>query len=161
MATAGTLYYSYSRTSSPLERPDPDLRAAARIVEHVRLGRVMFPPARKGSMRAQDAQTLVAVYALGSPTLGALAKALGLNPSSIDGALGRLEAEGFVQRVPDPEDWRRRVARITDSGIERALEVVSGVRLRVEGEGLRVDDFPSPRNMPTPGPEEDKPARPA
>jgi DNA-binding MarR family transcriptional regulator len=118
-----------------VEQPTSDAHVALRAIGHARIARVLFPPAREKGFTAQDEQVLVAVYALGSPTVGDVGRALGLNPSSIDGALRRLEALGYVRRVADPaaEDRRRKAVWISDTGIKQALEVVGAIRERAAG----------------------------
>jgi DNA-binding MarR family transcriptional regulator len=53
---------------------------------------------------------LATVRRRGNPTLGELASAERVQPPSVTRAVGRLEAEGLLERVPDPAD--RRVARV-------------------------------------------------
>jgi DNA-binding MarR family transcriptional regulator len=45
-----------------------------------------------------------------------LARASGLEPSTMTGLLDRMEREGFVTRVPDPDDRRVQKIMLTDSG---------------------------------------------
>ena len=45
-----------------------------------------------------------------------LARASGLEPSTMTGLLDRMEREGFVARVPDPDDRRAQKIMLTDAG---------------------------------------------
>jgi len=47
-----------------------------------------------------------------------LARASGLEPSTMTGLLDRMEREGFVTRVPDPDDRRAQNIMLTDAGRE-------------------------------------------
>lgn len=51
---------------------------------------------------------------------GALAKAAGLTTGAVTQVMDRLEAKGFAERVPDPEDRRRVLLGVTDEGREVA-----------------------------------------
>lgn len=64
---------------------------------------------------------LVAIERHGSMTLGELAAHEGVAPPTITGVVARLEADGNVEREPDPTD--RRVVRVTASAQGRELVV--------------------------------------
>ena len=64
---------------------------------------------------------LVAIERHGSMTLGELATHEGVAPPTITGVVARLEADGNVEREPDPSD--RRVVRVTASARGRELVV--------------------------------------
>ena len=53
-----------------------------------------------------------------SISAGALAEMLHLHPSTLTGVLRRLQARGFVERRPDPEDARRSMFVLTERGLE-------------------------------------------
>lgn len=65
----------------------------------------------------------------------ALAQAAKLDKSTMVVALDVLEAEGLVQRKPDPKDRRARIVVPTDAGRELLVRA-EGVVLRIEGEVL-------------------------
>ena len=64
--------------------------------------------------------------------LGQLADKLACVKSNVTQLVDRLEAEGFVARVPDPDDKRSRLAVITDAGRQAHRE---GARIRGDAEG--------------------------
>ncbi len=45
-----------------------------------------------------------------------LARTLHLHPSTVSGIVKRLESEGFLRRLPHPEDGRSRVLELTQAG---------------------------------------------
>lgn len=60
----------------------------------------------------------------GPATTAALARAEYVRPQSMRLTLGALEAQGLVERAPDPADGRKSVMSITDTG----LAVLAAVR---------------------------------
>jgi len=52
----------------------------------------------------------------GDTPLGELALSLDSTPRNVTGLVDHLERDGFVERVPDPEDRRSVRARLTDQG---------------------------------------------
>ena len=67
--------------------------------------------------------------------LGQLAERLCCVKSNVTQLVDRLEAEGLVRRVPDPEDRRSVLAVVTDEGRERFAQAAEA-RARVEQELL-------------------------
>jgi DNA-binding MarR family transcriptional regulator len=67
--------------------------------------------------------------------LGQLAERLTCVKSNITQLIDRLEADGFVRRLPDSEDRRSKRAAITDEG-RRRYEIGKKVALEVEQELL-------------------------
>ena len=61
---------------------------------------------------------------LGQVSAGQLARELRLHPSTLTGLLQRLEARGFVVRTRDPDDARRVLLTLADSG--RTLDTLKG-----------------------------------
>lgn len=59
--------------------------------------------------------------------VGELADYLVVSRQSLDGVLGRLERDGYVERVIDPGDRRARQVRLTDSGIKFWAELESRI----------------------------------
>ncbi len=52
----------------------------------------------------------------GALPLGKVGARLQVHPASVTNAVDRLEAQGFVQRLPHPTDGRMTLAAITDAG---------------------------------------------
>lgn len=64
---------------------------------------------------------------------GALAREAGLTTGAVTGILDRLEAKGYVRRVPDPDDRRRILVEVTDSQRRAALELYSPLKEMSDG----------------------------
>lgn len=79
----------------------------------------------------------------GPRSVSELATAERIRPQSMAQTVGELEAEGLVARRPDPEDRRRAVVELTESG-RVVLEAERGQRegwlARAIAEGLREDE---------------------
>jgi len=94
--------------------------------------------ARAAGLTPRQHQLLLAIRGReepDAPTVGALARALGLRHHTVVGLVDRCSAAGLVRRLPDPEDHRRVHVDLTRRG-ERALERLTG-RHRAELEALR------------------------
>ncbi|WP_420123467.1 MarR family winged helix-turn-helix transcriptional regulator [Nakamurella sp.] len=65
-----------------------------------------------------------------SPTrslrMNQLAEAVRSSQSRVSHAVARLEASGWVRRIPAPGDRRGQVAELTESGYQRLLELAPG-----------------------------------
>lgn len=70
----------------------------------------------------------VIVFAERPPTLGELAEAEQVRPPTISRLVKELEAEGLVERLPDPDDGR----------VQRVRATAEGRRLLQEGRARRV-----------------------
>lgn len=72
-----------------------------------------------------------------------LGRRAGLEPSSMTGLLDRMERDGLIQRLPDPDD--RRVQRIvpTEAGqrVEKPVLLVVDQMLKAVTEGISPDDL--------------------
>ena len=55
--------------------------------------------------------------------LGELAATLGVTPRNVTGLVDHLERDGYVARVPDPDDRRSVLARLTDKGMDKVVEI--------------------------------------
>ena len=62
-----------------------------------------------------------------------LHESTGIDPSSMVAVIDELEAEGFAERRPHPDDRRARAIYLTDSG-ERTLEHVRRLTADLQGE---------------------------
>ncbi|MBW2264546.1 MAG: MarR family transcriptional regulator, partial [Deltaproteobacteria bacterium] len=67
-----------------------------------------------------------------------LARASGLEPSTMTGLLDRMEREGFVTRVPDPDDRRVQKIMLTDAGrkVRKTVEKMVDETLGILFEGI-------------------------
>jgi DNA-binding MarR family transcriptional regulator len=69
-----------------------------------------------GELTLPESAALTRLDRGGPSTASALARLEQISPQSMGATLGGLEARGFVQRQPDPQDGRRVVLSVTDSG---------------------------------------------
>jgi DNA-binding MarR family transcriptional regulator len=65
----------------------------------------------------ESALTLVGKH--GAATASALASAEGVRPQSMAATLAALDQHGLIRRSPDPEDGRRQLVTLTETGRER------------------------------------------
>lgn len=84
-------------------------------------------------LTAGEARTLVQAARLGEVRQNVLAERMGVEAMTVSSYLDRLEAQGFIERIADPDDRRAKLVRLTDSSVE-ALERMRGIGL-----GLRAD----------------------
>jgi DNA-binding MarR family transcriptional regulator len=85
-----------------------------------------------------EALVLLQFSRKGSLPLGKMGERLMIHPTSVTNIVDRLEAQGFIRRVPHPTDRRTTLAEITDAGrdvAERATEL-----LNADGFGLAALD---------------------
>jgi len=106
-------------TSSTAEVESSEVASRLRLAV-ARLHRTLRQHADAGLSPSQ-LSALVAIERHGSMTLGELAAHEGVAPPTITGVVARLEADGNVERGPDPTD--RRVVRVTASAQGRELVV--------------------------------------
>ncbi|WP_182378064.1 MarR family transcriptional regulator [Nocardioides sp. WS12] len=72
----------------------------------------------------------------GSLPLSKIGERLMVHPTSVTSAIDRLESQGFVERVPDQDDRRRTLARLTTKGrstVRAATEAVSDIDFAITG----------------------------
>ncbi len=102
--------------------PDADVaELAARLrLAVARLGRQLRQEAG-GPLSPSQVSALATIDRQGEITLGDLAAAERVQPSSVTAMIGRLEAAGHAQRRPDPKDGRVAWVRLTAQG-KRLLE---------------------------------------
>ena len=100
-------------------RKQPGAHIAVGIAEALRVGSTLMVRhlARGTSLTSRN--VLAALAAEGPSRLTALATATGIAQSAMTQLVGRLEREGLVVRLIDPEDARATLVAITDAG--RAL----------------------------------------
>jgi DNA-binding MarR family transcriptional regulator len=71
-------------------------------------------------MSVAQAATLQVLHLEGPMRLGALSRRLGIAPSTLTRNVERIEARGWVERVPDPVDGRALEMHLTTDGRTRA-----------------------------------------
>lgn len=72
----------------------------------------------------------------GSLPLGKMGERLMIHPTSVTNIVDRLEAQGFLRRVPHPTDRRTTLAEITDAGravMTEATRAVCSVAFAMDG----------------------------
>jgi DNA-binding MarR family transcriptional regulator len=72
----------------------------------------------KGDLSLPETSALARLDRGGPATPGALAKQEQISPQSMGATLGALEARGLIQRHPDPDDGRRAVMSLTETGLK-------------------------------------------
>lgn len=94
-----------------------------------------------------EALALLSFTRQGELPLNKMGERLQVHPTSITNTIDRLEADGFVVRVPHPSDRRTTLARITDSGrhaADAAARVLGDIDFGLEGVAAtqlrRIDD---------------------
>jgi DNA-binding MarR family transcriptional regulator len=91
---------------SPLTPPVRAFRAVLLLAQRLRY--LMDERLRPDGLTTQQAALLTAVIALGSPTLGAAAAALGTTHQNAAQLVAALERKGLLAVEPDPADRRRK-----------------------------------------------------
>ncbi|WP_439617551.1 MarR family winged helix-turn-helix transcriptional regulator [Shinella sp.] len=94
-----------------------------------------------GLYAGQDG-VILALSEEGGLTAGALATRLGVKAPTMTRTIGRLEAQGFVERRPDETDGRLTVVHLTESGRATVETITEAGRLSEEqaAEGLSEKD---------------------
>ncbi|HEV7249108.1 MAG TPA: MarR family transcriptional regulator [Shinella sp.] len=94
-----------------------------------------------GLYAGQDG-VILALSEKGGLTAGALATRLGVKAPTMTRTIGRLEAQGFVERRPDEADGRLTVVHLTESGRATVETITEAGRLSEEqaAEGLSEKD---------------------
>ena len=83
-----------------------------------------------------EALVLLQFSRKGSLPLGKMGERLMIHPTSVTNIVDRLEAQGFIRRVPHPTDRRTTLAEITDDGrqvVEEATKAVTEVTFAMDG----------------------------
>ncbi len=75
--------------------------------------------------------TLLSFTKHGSLPMTRMGALLQVHPTSVTSAVDRLEAQGFVERLPHPTDRRAVLASITESGRSRALAATAALNGQV------------------------------
>lgn len=128
---------------SPLaeDAPDPTTHELGEALLHTTgaWGHMMKEEFRKLSLSMPRAWTLGMLSRLGQIRMGQLAEALGVNPRSITSMIDGLERDGYVRRIPDPDDRRAIMLELTPAG-RLAGESWEGIQLKA------LDQFFTPLN---------------
>lgn len=74
---------------------------------------------------------LLSFSSRGALPLGKIGERLQVNPASVTNAIDRLEEQRLVERVPNPDDGRGTLARLTDEGRARATAATEAMNARV------------------------------
>ncbi|MBV9931698.1 MAG: winged helix-turn-helix transcriptional regulator [Alphaproteobacteria bacterium] len=73
-------------------------------------------------LTSREASFLAHLADMGEAGPAALARHLGIGPSTLSAALSRLCGKGLIESDPDPHDARRRRLRLTDAGRAAIVE---------------------------------------
>src|SRR6201995_1191381 len=102
---------------APTAPPSVDQLAAALRVSVGLLVRRMRQIPVEGELTLSETSALARLDRGGPTTPGALAKREQISPQSMGATLAALEARGLIERAPDPDDGRRAVMSVTDTGL--------------------------------------------
>ncbi len=99
------------------EGPDPDeLAAALRLSIGLLLRRMRQIPT-PDELTLSESAALARLDRGGPATSAQLARAEQISPQSMGATLGALQARGLIGRAPDPEDGRRMILSISETGL--------------------------------------------
>ncbi len=101
----------------PAAPPSVDQLAAALRVSVGLLVRGLRRVPVEGDLTLSEISALARLDRGGPTTPGALAKQEQISPQSMGATLSGLESRGLIARSPDPDDGRRAVMSITESGL--------------------------------------------
>jgi DNA-binding MarR family transcriptional regulator len=124
------IYAYWHDIYAPMEK-EPDSDIVVGIAEALRVGATLSVRhlARGTSLTSRN--VLAALAAEGPCRLTALATATGIAQPAMTQLVGRMEREGLVVRLIDPEDGRATLVAITDAGRALRAEQRQSVRERM------------------------------
>ncbi|MES9505103.1 MarR family transcriptional regulator [Streptomyces sp. NPDC000609] len=116
------------RRAAPSAEPEAE-QLAAQLADVVgRLLRRLRSTSSEGLLTPTQRSVLARLDREGPATTAALARAEYVRPQSMRLTLGALESQGLVERAPDPEDGRKSVMSLTESGTATLAEVRAAKR---------------------------------
>jgi DNA-binding MarR family transcriptional regulator len=95
---------------------------APRLVEILDLG------AREYGMSYARGRVVAALHSMGPAQMHKLSTAVGVRPRTITGFVDALEADGWVERRPDPDDRRATIVALTPAGQTAFARLLEGYR---------------------------------
>lgn len=100
-----------------VEAPDPgELAATLRLSIGLLLRRLRQIPT-PDELTLSESSALARLDRGGPLTAAQLARAEQISPQSMGATLGALEARELIERAPDPEDGRRMILTVTETGL--------------------------------------------
>jgi DNA-binding MarR family transcriptional regulator len=106
------------------ELPGFDTESAARLRRViVRLARTFNDSASAEGLSPSQASVLAVVGARGPLALGALAEFEGINPTMLSRIVTKLDGDGLIRRMPNPDDQRAALVDATEQGRETSERV--------------------------------------
>jgi len=100
------------------EDPDIEQVAAGLRVSMGLLVRRLRQAGADDELTLPESSALARLDRGGATTATALAKIEQISPQSMGATLAALEARGFIERRPDPDDGRRAVISLTTAGLQ-------------------------------------------
>jgi DNA-binding MarR family transcriptional regulator len=100
------------------ETPDVEKVAAALQVSIGLLRRRQRQAPIEGELTLPETSALARLDRAGLTTAAALAKLEQISPQSMGATLAALEERGLVERHPDPDDGRRALIGVTETGLQ-------------------------------------------
>jgi DNA-binding MarR family transcriptional regulator len=77
--------------------------------------------AKRMGLEASELAALEHLQAAEPMTQKRLGERLSMSPGAVTAMIDRLERRGYVERIPNPEDRRSALVRITERGLEESL----------------------------------------
>jgi DNA-binding MarR family transcriptional regulator len=99
------------------DAPDPgELAATLRLSVGLLLRRLRQVPT-EDDLTLSESSALARLDRGGPASAAQLARAEQISPQSMGATLGALEARELIERTPDPEDGRRMILTVTETGL--------------------------------------------
>ncbi len=113
------------------DQPGFDNESAARLRRViVRLARTLNSSASEEGLSPSQASVLAVVGSRGPLPLAALAEFEGINPTMLSRIVTKLDGQGLIRRMPDPDDQRAALVEATEDG-RRTSERIRAARTAV------------------------------